>query len=111
MKFFYSHLLHHYTKLLDTINHLSISQAEKNEARSLIDKTIHCAVMDLLLEHLHRDHHKRILVRINQQPDDPSIMQLVNQLSGKKLEIILVDSLTKLQLDILKDLLSQKEGD
>lgn len=111
MKFFYSHLLHHYAELLDAISHLSISQAEKNEARSLIDKTIHCAAVDLLLEHLHRDHHERILVRINQQPDDPSIMRLANQLSGKKLEVILVDNLTRLQLDILEDLLSQKEGD
>lgn len=111
MKFFYSHLLHHYPELLDTIDHLAISKSEKTEARSLIDKTIHCAAIDLLLEHLHRDHHQRILIRINQAPDDPFIIQLANHLAGKDLEITMLEYLTRLQLDILEDLLTRKEGD
>lgn len=105
MKFFYSHLLHHYQELLDTIENLAISKSEKTEAKSLIDKTIHCAVVDLLLEHLHRNHHRRILIRINEAPDDPSIIELVNHLIGKDIEIIMLEHLTRLQLDILEDLL------
>ena len=111
MKFFYSHLLHHYPELLDTIENLTLSKSEKTEAKFLIDKTIHCAVVDLLLEHLHHDHHQRILIRINEPPDDPSIIQLVNHLAGKDIEIIILEHLTRLQLNILEDLLSEKEGD
>ena len=110
MKFFYSHLLHHYQKLLDVIDNLTISQPEKAEAKSLINKTIHCAVVDLLLEHLHCDHHKRILIRINENPEDPSIIQLANHLAEKDVEIIMMEHLTRLQLDILEDLLSQERG-
>lgn len=106
MKFFYSHLLHHYQKLLDAIDNLAVSQSEKTEAKFLIDKTIHCAVVDLLLEHLHCNYHQRILIRINENPEDPSIIQLVNHLAGKDVEIVILEHLTRLQLDILEDLLS-----
>lgn len=106
MKFFYSHLLHHYQELLDTIEKLTISQKGKNEAKFLIDKTIHCMAVDLLLENIHRDHHERILVRIKETPDDLCIIQLANRLAGKDIEVIMLEYLNRLQLDILEDLLS-----
>lgn len=111
MKFFYSHLLHHYQELLNAVENLAISKSEKSEAKYLIDRTIHCTVIDLFLEHLHRDHHQRILIRINETPDDLSIIELVNHLTGKDIEIIMSERLTRLQLDILEDLLIEKEGD
>lgn len=104
MNFFYSHLLHHYQELLDILNKLDIPKHQKLAARKIIDKTIHCAVIDILLDHVEEAYHERILAHINQMPDDIRIIELTSNLSGKNIEMVLAHKLTQLQMDILEDL-------
>ena len=105
MKVFYSHLLVNYGKLMATVESLGISQAEKSEAMKLINQTIHHGVVDAILECVDGRHHERILGRIKLAPDDPGILDLVNQLATDDIEAVLRKRITAMHLDLMEDLL------
>lgn len=105
MKVFYSHLLVNYGELAATVEKLTISQAEKSTALEVINQTIHHGVVDAILEHIDGRHHSRILTRITAAPDDPGILDLVNQLATDEIEIILKKRIAAMHLDLMEDLL------
>lgn len=105
MKVFYSHLLVNYGELAATMERLSISRPEKLKATELINQTIHHGVVDAILEHVDDRHHERILTRIKAAPDDPGILDLVNQLAEDDIELILKRRIAAMHLDLMEDLL------
>lgn len=108
MTLFYSHLLSDLEKIHEAIEQLPVSKKEKHEAKKMVEQTIYHTVVDLILEHLHEDHHERILLQIYRTPDDRAILNLVNTLSGKNVEMILQAHLQELQIKLLEDLVSDK---
>lgn len=105
MKVFYSHLLVNYGELAATVEKLTISQAEKSKAIEIINQTIHHEVVEAILSHLDERHHSWILTRIAAAPDDPGILDLVNQLATDDIEMVLRKRIAAMHLDLMEDLL------
>lgn len=105
MILFYSHLLSDLEKIEDAIGKLPVSQKEKREARVLIQETIHHTVVDIILEHLEEIHHERVLFEISRAPQNRAILNLVKNLSGKDIELVLGTRLQELQIELLEDLI------
>lgn len=105
MKVFYSHLLVNYGELAATVESLEISRPEKSKALELINQTIHHGVVDAILEYIDERHHGRILTRIAAAPDDPGILDLVNQLATDDIEMVLRKRIAAMHLDLMEDLL------
>ena len=109
MTLFYSHLLSDLEKIHEAIEKLPVSRREKQEAKKVVEKTMYHAVVDIILEHLHEDHHERVLVEIYRTPGNRDILELVNTLSGKNIERILQSRLQELQMELLEDLMNNDE--
>lgn len=104
MTLFYSHLLSDLEKIHEAIERLPVSEKEKREAKKIVEQTIYHAVMDIILEHLHENHHEQVLFAIYRTPHNRAILNLVSTLSGKNIETILQNHLRGLQIELLKDL-------
>lgn len=106
-KFFYSFLLGSYQQeVLDLIDRLPVGRQEKKEALGLVNRTIHLVVVETILEVTDECYHERVVTRIQQLPDDRSILDLVGSLTGLDIEQLLRQRLAALQLDLLEDLSS-----
>ncbi len=107
MKVFYSHLLVNYGELVTTVESLEVSRPEKLKAIELINQTIYHEVVDVILENIDERHHERILTRIMAAPEDPGILDLVNQLTADDIEVILKKKITAIHMDLMEDLLGR----
>lgn len=104
MTLFYSHLLSDLKKIEEAIGRLPISKKEKLEASVLVQETIHHTVIDIILEHLEEIHHERVLFEMYRAPHNRAILDVVKNLSGKDIELVLGTRLQELQIELLTDL-------
>ena len=103
MRLFYDHLLIPLHGIYAHIEHLEIDAKDKRELIQIIDSTTHHTILDVILKHLHHDHHQTFLEKIHRSPHDPQhlnwlkthipaienkISQRVKQLRAELLELI-----------------------
>lgn len=71
MKLFYDHLIIEIDQVYAEIELLTVNEKRKQNLKTIIDETIHHAVLDTILSHLEKRHHQKFLVSFYDSPNDP----------------------------------------
>ncbi|MEK7521814.1 MAG: hypothetical protein AAB599_03380 [Patescibacteria group bacterium] len=83
---------------------LELDREEKRELEHLIEEMTHHRVMDRVLTHLPKQHHKEYLKRFANSPHDPGLIHYLNERIEESVEEHVKDEMKKLKKEILSDL-------
>lgn len=102
-KIWYDHLII-FEEIEIELDKLKIDRDERRELEHLIEEMIHHRVMDRVLTHLPRKHHKEFLTRFAKTPHDPGLIHYLNEKIEESVEEHIKNEMAKLKKEILRDL-------
>ncbi len=99
-KIFYDHLIviEEITAVLDS---RGLTVKERQEILSLTDQTLHHHVLNVILTHLPREHHKSFLTRFHQAPHDETLLTFLKEKVTVDIEKEIVNEAQKVKKEII----------
>ena len=101
-KLFFDHLVirEEITAHLDTF---VMDQEEKEEIIRIIDENLHHHVLNVILNHLPKEHHATFMELVIKTPHDPSVLDFVKS----KVEVDIEEEIKNIAARIKKEILSE----
>lgn len=106
MKYFYSHLVK-IESLTVALDELELEDQHKDHLASLVDGTIHHAVLDLILSQLTEEDKKTFILMLHQNPDDYKLLEFLNS-KVDKIEKQISVVVEKIKDDLCEDVKDAK---
>jgi hypothetical protein len=97
---FYDHLI--VIRGLETkIKKSAPSNEERQELWLYVEEIIHHNVLECCLDSLPEEHHQEFLKKFHEKPHDKSLLDYLNEKTGKKMEKIIKAEIKKLSKELL----------
>lgn len=102
-KIFYDHLIirEEITALLDLHN---LEPEEREELLQIIDETLHHNTLNVILNHLPKEHHREFMSRFHAAPHDESLLDYLQQKISADIRSEIKNQAAKIKKEILAEI-------
>ena len=103
MSIFYDHLIT-LEDIEKELNSFEGSDEELHELWHVVDEILHHRILELLLDHLPRNHHEEFLSKFYLSPHDTALIRYLNEKIKEDIEELIRNEVKKVSLEIIKDI-------
>lgn len=102
-KLFYDHLI-----ILEEVeielSHLNLERDERRELEKIIENLVHQRVINRILTHLPKIHHREFLNHFTKTPHDPFLLRYLDERIKESVEKHIGDEIQKVRKELLADI-------
>ncbi len=107
-KVFYDHLIK-IEEVIAELDNQEIEVEEKEELVGLIDQTLHHHTLQVILDHLPKEHHETFLSRFHQAPHDPGLLVFIKEKVTVNIEEVICTEACCAKKEILAEIKKSKK--
>ena len=100
---FYDHLVNRH-ELTAEIDNYELEAEDRQELLDLIDETLHHHILNVILNHLPKDHHVEFMILLKTAPHDPQILEFIKPKITIDIESEIIIQAAKVKKEIVTEI-------